>query len=61
VLRGRQSAALTNWPSRNGALRAVLRISRDDTWYNSRPGDRALFVTDTITTVLAQIRRSARR
>jgi predicted ATP-grasp superfamily ATP-dependent carboligase len=51
VMRGPRSVALTNWPSRRRALADVLRIDKNDGWYNWRPGDRAVFIDDTIGTL----------
>jgi biotin carboxylase len=61
VLRGPRSVALTKWPSRRGTLREVLHLSRDDCWYNTRAGDRHLFVADAIETVLECLPRPTRR
>lgn len=55
VLRGPESAALTEWPSRWQTVREVLRFRRDDCWYNSRPGDRRLFLEDAVGTVFDRI------
>ncbi len=52
VLRGPRSVALTRWPGRGEAVRDVSRIRRSDRWYNWRAGDTALFVDDTLSTVL---------
>ena len=52
VFRGPRSAALTEWPSRVATIKAVLRLDRTQHWYNYRQGDRAVFVDDTVRTVL---------
>ncbi len=59
VLRGPRSVALTHWPSRRATIRDVLRFSRDEAWYNSRPGEGRLFVEDAIGTVIARMRPRA--
>jgi predicted ATP-grasp superfamily ATP-dependent carboligase len=59
VLRGPRSAAVTDWPSRWQTARAVLRVSRDDHWYNSRRGDRRLFVEDSWRTVASRLASKA--
>jgi predicted ATP-grasp superfamily ATP-dependent carboligase len=51
ALRGPDSAAVRDGPTRRRAARDVLRVGRDDRWYNLRPGYRGLFVYDTIQTV----------
>jgi len=61
VLRGPQSVALTEWPSRRETLREVLRFNRNDRWYNWRRGDLGLFVDDTVRTLLAHVPARARR
>lgn len=61
VLRGPKSVALTEWPSRRQTLREVLRLRQSDRWYNWRRGDLRLFVTDTVSTLLAQMPRSEHR
>ena len=60
VFRGPRSAALTEWPSRAATIKAVLRLDRTQHWYNYRQGDRAVFVDDTVRTVLEFVRRAAR-
>lgn len=58
VLRGPQSAGLADWPSRTATVRAVFTRHRGEHWYNCRPGDRALFVEDTVATVWRQLKRA---
>lgn len=58
VMRGPRSEALTAWPSRVGAVRDVLRFRQADDWYNWRPGDRTVFLEDTVQTVARQIARA---
>jgi hypothetical protein len=53
VLRGPQSSAVTQWPSRCRTVREVLTFSRADEWYNA--GSRRLFVEDTVKTVIDQL------
>ena len=60
VLRGPRSEASTDWPSRRRTLRQILQFSSRDGWYNARRGDRALFVEDTLRTVLSQLAGGAR-
>lgn len=60
VIRGPDSVALTRWPSRWQTARDVLRVSRGDYWYNSRRGDRRLFLDDAVRTVLSPIIPKAR-
>ena len=60
VFRGPRSAALTEWPSRAATVKAIFRPDRTQHWYNCRPGDRAVFVDDTVRTVFEQVRRAAR-
>ena len=61
VVRGPGSVALTAWPTRRRALAEVLRVGRDEAWYNARAGERRVFVADTVQTVLAPLRRGRRR
>ena len=61
VMRGPRSAALTDWPSRSKAVREVLRFNRNDSWYNWRPGARAVFFEETARTVFDQIQRAFKR
>jgi predicted ATP-grasp superfamily ATP-dependent carboligase len=61
VLRGPRSAALADWPSRWGTLRAVARVRRSECWYNwsaRRPG---VFLHDTLQTALEPILKRVRR
>lgn len=51
VLRGPPSAALVNWPSRRQTLRSVARLDRTERWYNWLPGERAIFIDDTVSTL----------
>jgi len=60
VMRGPRSVALKDWPSRSKALRDVLRFNKNDGWYNWRSGDRAVFFDETVTTLLAQVRRAVK-
>jgi predicted ATP-grasp superfamily ATP-dependent carboligase len=61
VVRGPRSAALDEWPSRWGTVRAVARVRRNERWYNWSARHPAVFVDDTVQTVLAPFRRRASR
>jgi hypothetical protein len=52
VVRGPSSAAIPNWPSIPQTLFNVLRISKDDRWYNWRSYNKTLFVMDTYNTLM---------
>jgi hypothetical protein len=45
------------WPSRAACLREVVRVRRDDHWYNWRPGHLGLFVEDSVQTVTGALAR----
>ena len=60
VLRGPQSVGLVEWPSRTATVKEILRLDRSQHWYNCRPGDRAVFVDDTLRTVLKCVRSAVR-
>lgn len=60
VLRGPKSAA-AQWPSRWRTTREVLRFRRDEHWYNWRRKDPAVFVEDSVRTVVSQVLQGARR
>lgn len=51
VLSGADSAALRAGRTRRRAVLEVLRVRRDDRWYNLRAGCRRLFVYDAVETV----------
>lgn len=53
VLRGPKGPSGQAWPGRLGALRDALRVGRGDVFYNSRRGERRVFMSDTIGTVLS--------
>jgi hypothetical protein len=55
VLRGSKSKALTEWPSFWTTFFNVLRIRKNDRWYNWRSDDRRVFVSDTVSTLRNQI------
>lgn len=57
VLRGPRSAATEDWPSRWSTLCAVARMRRGERWYNWSRRHPALFVEDTVQTVLEAFRR----
>jgi predicted ATP-grasp superfamily ATP-dependent carboligase len=60
VLRGPRSAALEQWPSRWGTVRAVARVRRGERWYNWSPRHPGMFLDDTVQTVLAAAPRRSR-
>jgi predicted ATP-grasp superfamily ATP-dependent carboligase len=55
VLRGSKSKALTDWPSFWKTCSRVLRIRRNERWYNWRSDDRRVFVSDTLSTLRNQL------
>ena len=55
VLRGSKSKALTDWPSFWKTFFRVLRVRRNDRWYNWRSDDRRVFVSDTLSTLRSQL------
>jgi predicted ATP-grasp superfamily ATP-dependent carboligase len=57
VLRGPRSAALADWPSKWGTVREVGRIRRGERWYNWSARHPAVFVDDTVQTVLRAVTR----
>lgn len=61
VLRGPRSVAQDGWPSRWQTVCDVVRIRREDQWYNLRRGDWRLFVEDAVRTLLVQITGALRR
>jgi predicted ATP-grasp superfamily ATP-dependent carboligase len=61
VMRGPRSAALVEWPSRWGTIRAVARVRRGERWYNWSARHPAVFVDDTVRTVLEPLRRRRSR
>ncbi len=58
ILRGPKSKALTNWPSIPTAFRQVLRVGRDDSWYNWRKDDAKVFIADCYGTIRDQFIKS---
>lgn len=56
VLRGPKSSGVP-WPSRAGTVRDVLSWHRGDRPYNWRPGELAVLLDDTVSTVSAAVRR----
>lgn len=54
VLRGPSSQAIPNWPSVWDTLCNVLRIRKNDRWYNWRSYNKSLFITDTCQTILSE-------
>jgi len=55
VLRGSQSKALTNWPSFWTTCANVLRIRKNERWYNWRRDDYRVFISDTLSTLRNQL------
>ena len=55
VLRGSKSKALTTWPSIWSACFHVLRIGRNDHWYNWRKDDARVFFSDCYRTIRDQV------
>ncbi|MGH7940239.1 MAG: hypothetical protein ACREFR_04120, partial [Limisphaerales bacterium] len=58
VLRGSKSRALKNWPSFWSTCSTVLRIRKDERWYNWRADDRRVFFSDTLCTLRGQFRKA---
>ena len=58
VLRGAKGADAGRWPSRTSTL-AAMRPRRSDRWYNWRRGEARVFVRDSWTTLIGQIRGSS--
>jgi predicted ATP-grasp superfamily ATP-dependent carboligase len=58
VLRGSKSKALVNWPPFWKTCFQVLRFRKEEHWYNWRPDDRGVFVSDTLSTLRRQIFKS---
>ena len=58
VLKGAKSKALTHWPSFWKTLWNVLRIRKEDTFYNWRSDDRKVFVADCYCTMHDNLCRS---
>ena len=58
VLRGSKSRALTDWPSFWSTCFKVLRVRRNERWYNWRSDDRRVFVSDTLSTLRHQLLKS---
>jgi len=52
VFRGPSSPAIPNWPSIGQTLKQVLRINRNDRWYNWRSYNKTLFISDTYNTIM---------
>ncbi|MGH2965781.1 MAG: hypothetical protein ACRDMH_10430 [Solirubrobacterales bacterium] len=59
VIRGPRSTAIP-WPSRLRTIREVLSWHQGDRAYNWRPGEFALLLEDTVSTVFAAIRPTRR-
>jgi biotin carboxylase len=55
VLIKRRPAAMPRWPSRWSTIRAVLRVTRSDRWYNLRRGEKIVFFADAWYTVRDQL------
>lgn len=52
VLRGPSSKAIPNWPSIWQTLFTVLKINKNDRWYNWNPDNKAVFLADAYDTIL---------
>jgi hypothetical protein len=52
VLRGPSSRSIPNWPSFWRTLLTVLKISKNDYWYNYSHSNKSLFLADTYDTLL---------
>jgi hypothetical protein len=59
VIKGAPAArrAGAPWPSVGRSAASVLRLRRSDRWYNWRPGEKRVFVSDTFATIGTYIRR----
>jgi biotin carboxylase len=60
VLRGPRSAAIEGWPSRWGTVRDVMRVRREERWYNWSARHPAVFLDDTLQTVLSAVASRSR-
>jgi protein-tyrosine-phosphatase len=56
VWRGPRSRAFFRWPSRVAALRAVLRVGKNDAWYSYNRNDPKVFWSDTWGSIASRIR-----
>src|SRR5262249_20713316 len=61
VLRGRKSKAIEMWPSFWRSLADVLRIRRQDYFYNFRRGDLWVFFSDCLCTIRDQVFKPRKR
>lgn len=57
VLRGSRGTDTREWPGRMDAARDVLRVSRDDAWYNARAQQPSVLAADTLFAVRRQLAR----
>lgn len=57
VLRGPRSRALVNWPPKLRTVTDVLAVRQHERWYNLRRGEARVFFSDTLQTLLAQMRK----
>jgi len=55
VLRGPKSKALNGWPPLGKTLTDVLRVRREDTWYNWRREDPKVFFADSFNTIMSNV------
>ncbi len=55
VLRGSKSKALTDWPPFWATCVNVLRVRKNERWYNWRPDDYRVFISDTLSTLRNQL------
>jgi protein-tyrosine-phosphatase/predicted ATP-grasp superfamily ATP-dependent carboligase len=61
VWRGPRSGAQSDWPGRVKSVRDVIRVGRDDRWYNFNPRDRKVFWADVRQTLASQFLPVRRR
>lgn len=54
VIRGPSSSAIPNWPSVRQTLLNVLRIKKNDRFYNWRSYNKSLFIYDIYNTILSE-------
>lgn len=61
VLRGPSSTAIPGWPSLLSTIFSVIRIGKNDRWYNWRSDNKTLFLQDTYDTIQNEIIRKLLR
>lgn len=55
VLRGQRGPAAQSWPRTLDALRDALLVHKGDVFYNYRRGERRVFISDTVGTILGYV------